>query len=121
VLSYGLDDRGHDSLLELGIFLLTMAFRPALRPTKLPIKWVAWALSLGVKQPGSESNHSPESSAEVRMRGDILSLPQHAFMAWCLVKAQGQLYLYLIRDESHLIGKMKAILSILQVYLYIES
>jgi len=42
-------------------------------------------------------------------------------MAWCLVKAQGQLYLYLIRDESHLIGKMKAILSILQVYLYIES
>jgi hypothetical protein len=23
------------------------------------------------------------------------SLPQYAFMAWCLVKAQGQLYLYL--------------------------
>jgi hypothetical protein len=22
------------------------------------------------------------------------SLPQYAFMAWCLVKAQGQLYLY---------------------------
>jgi hypothetical protein len=29
-----------------------------------------------------------------RMRGAIPQLPQYAFMAWCLVKAQGQLYLY---------------------------
>jgi hypothetical protein len=29
------------------------------------------------------------------MNGAILSLPQYAFMAWCSVKAQGQLYLYL--------------------------
>jgi hypothetical protein len=29
------------------------------------------------------------------MRGAILPLPQYAFMAWCSVKAQGQLYLYL--------------------------
>jgi len=28
------------------------------------------------------------------MRGAILPLPQYAFMAWCLVKAQGQLYHY---------------------------
>jgi hypothetical protein len=27
-----------------------------------------------------------------RMRGALLPLPQYAFMAWCLVKAQGQLY-----------------------------
>jgi len=26
------------------------------------------------------------------MRGAIPPLPQNAFMAWCLVKAQGQLY-----------------------------
>jgi hypothetical protein len=31
------------------------------------------------------------------MSGAIPPLPQHAFMAWCLVKAQGQLYLYLCR------------------------
>jgi hypothetical protein len=29
------------------------------------------------------------------MRGAIPPLPQYAFMAWCSVKAQGQLYLYL--------------------------
>jgi hypothetical protein len=29
------------------------------------------------------------------MRGAIPPLPQYVFMAWCLVKAQGQLYLYL--------------------------
>jgi hypothetical protein len=28
------------------------------------------------------------------MSGDILPLPQYAFMAWCSVKAQGQLYLF---------------------------
>jgi hypothetical protein len=30
------------------------------------------------------------------MSGVIHPLPQYAFMAWCLVKAQGPLYLYLI-------------------------
>jgi hypothetical protein len=28
------------------------------------------------------------------MSGAIPPLPQYAFMAWCSVKAQGQLYLY---------------------------
>jgi hypothetical protein len=32
------------------------------------------------------------------MRGAIPSLPQYAFMAWCSVKAQGQLYIYLNRS-----------------------
>jgi hypothetical protein len=30
-----------------------------------------------------------------RTRGAILPLPQYAFVAWCSVKAQGQLYLHL--------------------------
>jgi hypothetical protein len=30
-----------------------------------PIEWVPKALSLGVKRPGRESDHSPPSSAEV--------------------------------------------------------
>jgi len=29
------------------------------------------------------------------MRGAIPPLSQYTFMAWCLVKAQGQVYLYL--------------------------
>jgi hypothetical protein len=29
------------------------------------------------------------------MGGAIHPLPQYAFMVWCLVKAQGQLYLYI--------------------------
>jgi hypothetical protein len=31
-----------------------------------PIQWVLGALSLGVKLPGREANHSPPSSAEVK-------------------------------------------------------
>jgi ribosomal 50S subunit-associated protein YjgA (DUF615 family) len=34
------------------------------------------------------------------MSGAIHPLPQYAFMAWCLVKAQGQLYLYLFTNEE---------------------
>jgi hypothetical protein len=30
------------------------------------------------------------------MSGAISSLPQYALMAWCSLKAQGQLYLYLL-------------------------
>jgi hypothetical protein len=40
------------------------------------------------------------------MSGAIPSLPQYAFMAWCSVKAQGQLYIYLYHEEeSFLRGK----------------
>jgi len=50
----------------LGIFLFTTAFRPALGPTQTPIQRVPGALSLGVKRPGSEADHSPASSARVK-------------------------------------------------------
>jgi hypothetical protein len=59
----------------------------------LPIQWVPGALSLGVKWPGHEVDHSPPSSAKVKESGAIHPLPCYAFMAWCSVKAQGQLYL----------------------------
>jgi hypothetical protein len=39
------------------------------------------------------------------MSGAITPLPQYAFMAWCLVKAQGQLYLLplpvMVMDYKH--------------------
>jgi len=37
----------------------TTASRPALGPTQPPNQWVPWALSLGVKRPGHEADHSP--------------------------------------------------------------
>jgi hypothetical protein len=65
-LSYGLDDRGFESRQGLGIFLFTTASRPTLGPTQPPVQWVPGALSLGVKRPRREAEHSPPSSAEVK-------------------------------------------------------
>jgi hypothetical protein len=57
---------GFDYRQGLGIFLFTTASRTALGPTQSPIQWVTGALSLGVKLPGREADHSPPSSAEVK-------------------------------------------------------
>jgi hypothetical protein len=66
-LGYGLDDRGSRVRFRrgLGIFLFTTASRTALGPTQPPIQGVPGALSLGLKRPGREADHSPLSSAEV--------------------------------------------------------
>jgi hypothetical protein len=49
------------------IFLFTTAVsRTAFGPTQPPIQWVPGALSVGVKLPGREADHSPPSSAEVK-------------------------------------------------------
>jgi hypothetical protein len=55
---------GFDSRRGLVISVFKTAFRTALGPTQPPIQWVPGALSLGVKQPGREADHSPPSSAE---------------------------------------------------------
>jgi hypothetical protein len=67
-LGYGLDERASRVRFPagLGIFLFTTASRTALGPTQPPIQWVPAALSLGVKRPGLEADHSPPSSAEVK-------------------------------------------------------
>jgi hypothetical protein len=57
---------GFDFRRGLGIFLYTTASRTALGPTQPRIQWVSGALSLGVKRPGREADHSPPSSAEVK-------------------------------------------------------
>jgi hypothetical protein len=57
---------GFDSRRWLGIFLFSIASRTALRPAQPPIQWVTGALSLGVKRPVREADHSPPSSAEVK-------------------------------------------------------
>jgi hypothetical protein len=73
---------GFDSRLELGIFLFTTASRKALGTTQPPIQWVPEALSLGVKRPGCEADHSPPYSAEVKECMELyLHSPKYAFMA----------------------------------------
>jgi len=60
------------------------------------IQWVSEALSLGVKQLRHEADHSPSYGAENKKLGAIHPLPNMA--PWHgdhLIKAQGQLYLYL--------------------------
>jgi hypothetical protein len=64
---YGLDDKG--SIPGRGgerIFFFVTVSRPVVRPTKPPIQWVPGTLSLGVKRPGRESDHSPPSITEVK-------------------------------------------------------
>jgi hypothetical protein len=57
-----------------------------LRAGRPPIQWVPGALSLGVKRPEHEVDHSPPSSAEVKNAWSYTSIPLYVFMAWCLVK-----------------------------------
>jgi hypothetical protein len=65
---YSLEDRGSrfHSRRGLGIFLFTTESKTALGSTQPPIQWVPGALSLEVKWPGREADHSPPSSAEVK-------------------------------------------------------
>jgi hypothetical protein len=57
---------GIDSRRGLGIFLFTAASRTALGLTQPPIQCILGALSLGVKRPENEADHSPPSSAELK-------------------------------------------------------
>jgi hypothetical protein len=62
---------GFESWQELGVF----ESRSVLGPTQPPIQWVPGALSLGVKRPGREVDHSPPSSAEVKNACSYTSTP----------------------------------------------
>jgi hypothetical protein len=85
---------GFNSWRGLGIFLFTTMSRTVLGPTQPPIQWVPGALSLGVKWPGHEADHSPPSSAEVKNAWSCTSTPPICLHGMVLSKAQGQLYLF---------------------------
>jgi hypothetical protein len=79
-MDYGLEFRtigvlGFDSRRGLAIFLFTAVSRAALGPTQPPIQWAPGALSLGVKRPRCEADHSPTSSAEVKSEWSYTSTP----------------------------------------------
>jgi hypothetical protein len=49
-----------------GKWITATTSRTALGPTQPPIQWVLGALSLGVKRPRREADHSSPSSTEVK-------------------------------------------------------
>jgi hypothetical protein len=57
---------GSSSLGRGWKFLFTTTSRLPLGRTQTPIQWVTVSLSLGVKQPKREAEHSPASNAEVK-------------------------------------------------------
>jgi hypothetical protein len=101
-LGYGLDDRGSRVRFPAGlrIFLLTTASRPALGPTHPPNQWVPGALSLGVKRPGREADHSPPSSSEFKNACSYTSSPQYVFMTRCLVKHRANFTFTFMASET---------------------
>jgi hypothetical protein len=64
--------RGRDFIL------FASASRLALWSNQLPMKWVPEDLSPGVKRPGREADHTPQSSAEVKNAWNYASVPKYA-------------------------------------------
>jgi hypothetical protein len=58
-------------------------------------QWVPGALSLGVKRPGREADHSPPSSTEVNNAWSYTSTPKYALKAWCSVKKRRDKFTFL--------------------------
>jgi hypothetical protein len=67
-LGYGLDDRGSRIQFSAGAGTFSLQYRVqnGSGPTQPPIQWVPGAVSVGVKRPGREADHSPPSSADVK-------------------------------------------------------
>jgi len=81
----------HDESMRGTVFgnVFTTVSRPDLGPTQPPIQWVPGTLSMWVKRPGREADHSPPSSDEVKNEWSSTSTPPYAFMACCSVKSTG--------------------------------
>jgi hypothetical protein len=87
-----------------GIFLFTTVSRMALGPIQPSIQWIPGTLSLGIKRPGRESDHSPPFSAAFKNAWRYTSTPQYVFMPWCLVKHRDNFYFQIL--SLFLTGKM---------------
>jgi hypothetical protein len=69
--------------------VFSTASRPALELTQPPIKLVQEALSLGLKRPECEADHSPPSDA-----------PPYIFMAWHLIELRDNLTLFAFLNKT---------------------
>jgi len=57
-----------------------------IQSTQPRIQWLPGLLTSGVKRPGREADHSPPSSAEIKIEWSYISTPLYVFMAWCLIE-----------------------------------
>ena len=62
-------------------FCFSKTFRPLLGSMQPRIEWVPGALSLGVKRPECEADHSPQSSAQVKDKRRYTSSPSRRLYA----------------------------------------
>jgi hypothetical protein len=101
-LGFGLDDRGSRVRFPAGAgnFSLYHRVQNGSGAPKASYPMGTSDSFLGGKAAGVWSWPLPPSSAGgQRMSGAILPLPQYARMAWCSVKAQGQLYLLYFKQD----------------------
>jgi hypothetical protein len=97
---YGLVDWGFTSQHGLRIFLFpTAVSTPILGTTQPPVQWVSRTLSVEVKRPGREADHSPPSSAEVNNAWSYTFTPPIRLHGLVFSEAQGQLHLYLYGSD----------------------
>jgi hypothetical protein len=97
-LGYGLNDRGSRVRFPAGAGNFSLHHRvqngSGAHPASYPRG--TGSLSLRVKRPGREANHSPPSSAVVTNAWSYTSTPQYVFMPWCLVKHRDIFTFYLL-------------------------
>jgi hypothetical protein len=79
-IGHWLDDRGVGVRVPVGSGVFSTSSRPAPGSTQPPTQWIPGALSLGVKRPGREADHS-RINAEVKKMWIYISTPPYAFMA----------------------------------------
>jgi hypothetical protein len=60
------------------------------------------ALSLGIKQPKREADHSSSSSSEVKNARNYASTPSYFFIAYCLIKHRNNFTFYLYNGPTAL-------------------
>jgi hypothetical protein len=84
-LGYGLDDRGSRVQFPAGAgnFSLHHRVQYCSGTHRASYPMGTGVLSLRVKRPGREADHSPPSSAEVKNVWGYTSTPKYAFIAWC--------------------------------------
>jgi len=63
------------------LYNFTTASRTVLGPNQPPIRWIPGALSLRVKLPGREADHSPPSRAEVKECAELY-LHSRSMSSW---------------------------------------
>jgi hypothetical protein len=86
-MGYGLDDLGSRVRIVVGAGNFSLYHRvqngSGAHPASYPMG--IGDLSLGLRRPGRESDHSTPSSAEVNV-WSYTSTPQYVFMAWYVAK-----------------------------------